>query len=274
MLKSEKLKPNISEGSFSVLPYSYSQIRLASPGFKSPAADALFMNICYLTGSEVIKGKTERNFSSKEWKQLIENIKIIEELDRYYFDPLYFLGAYVSWKIHKNKELLLKINSILLEGSHYIKDWRLPFFVAFNYFYFLGNKFEGAKYLRKAANMEGAPPYLKLLVPRLYAESGKIDLAIAVTYEELKNARKDFERKNLERRLKALTLLKKLNKAVKLYRKHFGKCPSDLRQLIKVGILKEVPKDPYGGEFYIVKETCSVWTTSDLRPVKSTSSSR
>ena len=273
MVKADKMKPKFEEV-FPVIPYSYNQIILSSPGFRSPAADLLFMNVCYLTGNDVFDRWKERKFTEDEWGRLIDNIAVIEKLDRYYFDPLYYLGAYVPWKIRKNRELLLKVNSTLLEGSRYIKDWRLPFFVGFNYFYFLGDKFEGAKYLRKAAHMEGAPLYLKLLVPRLYAESGKIDLAIAATYEELKHARKDLERKSLEKRLKALTLLKELNEAIKLYRERFGRCPSDLRQLVKARILKEIPKDPYGGKFYIVKKTCSVWTTSDLRPVKSTSSSR
>ena len=273
MLKAERLKPRLSELQ-PIFPYSYSQLRLSSPGFRSPVADFLFMNICYLTGSDVFKGGKERRINSREWNLLIENVGVIERLDPYYFDPLYYLGAYDPWKLNGNRELLLKVNSILLRGSCYIDDWRIPFLMGFNYFYFLNDKVKGAEYLKRAARMEGAPLYLKLLVPRLYAESGKIDLAIAATYEELKHARKDLERKSLEKRLKALTFLKELNEAVKLYRERFGRCPSDLRQLVKARILKEIPKDPYGGKFYIVKKTCSVWTTSDLRPVKSTSSSR
>jgi len=273
MLKADKIKPRVNELA-PVLPYSYSQVLLSSPGLRSPAADLLFMNLCYLTGNDVFNQWKERKFTQEEWKRLIGNVEVIEKLDPYYFDPLYYLGSYVPWKVEKNRELLLKINSILLQGNRKIKDWRLPFFVGFNYFYFLGDKVKGAKYLKMASQMEGAPPYLKLLVPRLYAESGKIDLAIAVTYEELKRTKEGPVKKELEKRLKALLAIKELDRAVKVYRSRFGKCPSGLQELVKSGIIRAIPEDPYGGKFYIEKGKCTVWTTSNLRPVKKPTSSR
>lgn len=271
MVKADKMKPRVKE-LLPVLPYSYSQLLISSPGFRSPAADILFINLCYLTGNDVFNNWKERKFSEEEWERLIENVRVIEKLDPYYFDPLYFLGAYVPWKVYKNKKLLLKINSTLLEGSRYIKDWRLPFLVGFNYFYFMDNKVEGAKYLKIASQMKGAPSYLKLLVPRLYAESGKLDIAIAVTYEELKSAKQESVKRALERRLKALLAIKELDRALSVYRKRYGRCPETLDDLVRSGILKKLPKDPYGGKFYIEKRKCKVWTTSNLRPVSTSSS--
>ena len=273
MLKADRIKPQVNE-IMPVLPYSYSQVLLSSPGFRSPAADLLFMNICYLTGNDVFNKWKERKFTEKEWKRLIENVGVVEKLDPYYFDPLYYLGAYVPWNVEKNRELLLKINSTLINGSCYIKDWRLPFLVGFNYFYFLKDKVKGAKYLKIASQMEGAPPYLKLLVPRLYAESGRVGLAIAVTYEELKKAKEDVVRRELKRRLRALLAIKELDRALEVYRKRFGRCPSDLQELVNSGVIRTLPKDPYGGKFYIEKGKCTVWTTSNLRPVKKATSSQ
>ena len=272
MVRADNLKPRMQKV-IPVLPYSYNQIIVSSPGFRSPAADILFINLCYLTGNDVFNNWKERKFSEEEWERLIENVRVIEKLDPYYFDPLYFLGAYVPWKVYKNKKLLLKINSTLLEGNRYIKDWRLPFLVGFNYLYFMDNKVEGAKYLKIASQMKGAPSYLKLLVPRLYAESGKLDIAIAVTYEELKSAKQESVKRALERRLKALLAIKELDRALSVYRKRYGRCPETLDDLVRSGILKELPKDPYGGNFYIKKGKCEVWTTSNLRS-SSTSSSR
>lgn len=273
MLKADRIKPRVDE-IMPVLPYSYSQVLLSSPGFRSPAADLLFMNICYLTGNDVFNRWKERKFTEEEWKRLIENVGVVEKLDPYYFDPLYYLGAYVPWNIERNKELLLRINSILINGSRYVKDWRIPFLVAFNYFYFLKDKVKGAEYLKMASEMEGAPTYLKLLVPRFYAESGKVDLAIAVTYEELKRAKEDTVKKELKKRLRALLAIKELDRALEVYRKRFGRCPSDIQELVKLGIIRALPEDPYGGKFYIKKGKCSVWTTSNLRPIKKSTFSR
>ena len=273
MVEADRIKPRVKEV-MPVLPYSYSQVLLSSPGFRSPAADLLFINLCYLTGSDVFNRRKERKFTEEEWKRLIENVEVIEKLDPYYFDPLYYLGAYVPWKVGRKRELLLKINSILLNGTRRIKDWRLPFFIGFNYFYFLNDRVKGAKYLKMASQMKGAPSYLKLLVPRLYAESGKIDLAIAVTYEELKREKDESVRRELKRRLRALLAIKELDRAIRIYRKRFGKCPSALQDLVNSGIIRTIPVDPYGGKFYIDKKRCVVWTTSNLRPVKRPTSSR
>ncbi len=273
MVEADKIKPCFNKV-MPVLPYSYKQVTLSSPGFRSPVADLLFINLCYLTGNDVFNNWKERKFTKEEWSRLIDNVSVIERLDPYYFDPLYYLGAYVSWKVYKNKRLLLKINSLLIKGSRYIKDWRLPFLVGFNYFYFLNDKIRGAKYLEEASGMKGAPSYLKLLVPRLYAESGKIDFAIAVTYEELNKTKEKPVKEELERRLRALLAIKRLNEALSVYRRRYGRCPSNLQELVRVGMLRSIPKEPYGGRFFIRKGTCTVWTTSDLRPVKSTPSSR
>ena len=268
MLISDRLKPRALENANFILPYSYEKIRLSSPGFKSVAADFLFMNVCLLSGDK------RKKFTDKEWEVVVNNIEVIEKLDPYYFDPLYYLGSYVPWMVSKNRELLNKINLILLNGSRYINDWRLPFLVGFNYFYFLNNRIEAAKYLKIASQMERAPSYLKLLVPRLYAESGRVDLAIAVTYEELKRAKEDEVKTELKKRLRALLAIKELDRALEVYRKRFGRCPSELQELVNSGVIRTLPKDPYGGKFYIEKGKCTVWTTSNLRPVKRATSSR
>ena len=270
MEKATSLKPK-AEGNSEVYPYSYERLILTFPTLKPLISDLLYMQTCYLTGNDVFNRWKERKFSRKEWKTILHNVKVMTRLDPYYFDPYYFVGSYVPWKVKDDREFLEEINNVLKSGMNYVEDWRLPFFIGFNYFYFMDDKVKGARYLKKAADMEGAPYYLKLLVPRLYAQSGKYQLAVIETAQELKRAKNEVLKKQLEKRLKALIALRDLNFALERYRKVYGRCPASLRELVERGFISEIPQDPYGGEFFIDKKSCTVWTTSNLRPVNTSS---
>jgi len=272
MEKAMSLKPKV-EGTSKVYPYSYERLVLTFPTLKSVVSDVLYIQLCYLTGNDVFNKWKERHFTEDEYKTILYNVKVMTRLDPYYFDLYYFTGSYVPWRVKDKKEFLDEVNSILEKGMNYIDDWRLPFFIGFNYFYFLEDKVKGAQYLKKASGMEGAPYYLKLLVPRLYAQSGKYQLAVIETAQELKRAKNEVLKKQLEKRLKALIYLRDLNLALERYRKVYGKCPDSLDELLESRFINEIPKDPYGGKFYVDKEKCTVWVTSNLRPVNSSTPS-
>ncbi len=244
--------------------YSYEHLRVTFPSLKEAVSDVLYMSTCVLVGDDIYARKSRRKLSRNDWKVVIENVKVMNTLDRYYFDPYYFLGSYVPWNLIDYPGEIEKINQVLKEGMNYVKDWRIPFFIGFNYFYFLKDKEKGAKYLKIAASMEGSPYYLKLLVPRLYLETGKVELAISVTEEELKATKSEDVKKQLRKRLTALRIIRELDLAVKSYRKAFGKCPFNIKELKDKGFINFIPEDPYGGKFYL-KKNCTVWTTSDLR---------
>jgi len=266
MEKALELKPGL-QGSSRLFSYSYKKLILAFPTLKPVLSDALYIQTSYLVGNDVFDRWKERKFTKEEWKTILHNVRVMTKLDPYYFEPYYFAGSYASWKVRKYPELLEEVNSILEEGRKYVKDWRLPFSIGFNYFYFMGDKEKGARYLKEASQMEGAPDYLKLLVPRLYAQSGKFQLAVIETAQELERTKNKALKRQLERRLKALVALRDLNLALEKFRKVYGRCPSSLEELVERKFIPAIPKDPYGGEFYIKKESCTVWTTSNLRPV-------
>ncbi|RKQ61696.1 hypothetical protein C7457_1138 [Thermovibrio guaymasensis] len=272
MEKATSLQPKV-EGDSKVYSYSYERLILTFPTLKPLISDVLYMQTCYLTGNDIFNQWRERKFSKEEWETNFHNVKVITKLDPYYFDPYYFTGSYILWRIKDKKEFLHEVNITLERGMKYIDDWRLPFFIGFNYFYFLGDKVKGAQYLKKASDMEGAPYYLKLLIPRLYAQSGKYQLAVIETAQELKRVKNEVLRKQLERRLKVLIYLRDLNLALEKFRKVYRRCPNSLDELVDKGFISKVPEDPYGGKFYVDRQKCTVWTTSNLRPVKSSTPS-
>ena len=264
MVKVEQLKPILEEEE--IIPvYNYSSIVFLFPALREALADFFYMNTCLLTGTGGFEKKgRKKEFRSADWRRLLENLYTIHRLDPYYFDPYYLEAAFVSWMVKGNPELIERINQNLKYGLEFCKDWRIPFFLGFNYFYFIDNKEKGAKYLEIASQMKGAPSYLKLLASRLYAESGRINFAIAVIKEELKNTQNENLKRSLKKRLKALESMKLLYKAIAVFKSKFGRCPYNLEELIMKGILIKIPEDPFGGKFYLKKD-CSIWTTSNLR---------
>ena len=67
----------------------------------------------------------------------------------------------------------------------------------------------------------------------------------------------------LKKRLISLQIIDYLEGKLKLYEKQHGKSAGKLEQLIMAGLIKKIPRDPYGGTFYLLP-TGRVYTTSKL----------
>ncbi len=233
------------------------------PGLKTVISDALYMKMCVIVGNLPEK---KQMLKKADWRKLVNNFQVMHKLDPYFFDPYYMEAAYVSWHSAKYPEIIENINKNLeTYGLKFCKDWRIPFFLGFNYFYFLNNPYKGALYLKMASKYPKAPSYIKLLAQKLFAKSGKYDIAIAVTIEEIKQTNDNELKSYLEKRLVSLRNMKLIMDSIERFKRNFRRCPKTVEDLTKTGLLKSIPKDPFGGKYYITKN-CLVWTTSDLRP--------
>ena len=146
------------------------------------------------------------------------------------------------------------------------EDWRLYFLLGFNYFFSLEDHATAAKYLEKAARMPNHPEYLPRLAARMYAKSGKTDLAIDFlreTYDqhEDENVKRAIaERINL---LMARQQIRPLEDAAEAYRKTYGKYPEKLDELANAGLIKELPE--YSDGQYVIDSTGKVeWVSESV----------
>ena len=146
-------------------------------------------------------------------------------------------------------------------------DWRLYFSLGFNYFYFLEDYGSAAKYLEKASKMPGHPPYLPRLVARMYAKAERIDTAI----EFLRGTYSQYDDQSVKeviaQRVNILVAKKQarsLEPIVEEYKKTYGRYPSEAEELIRVGLIKELPIYP-DGHYTIDPDTGKVDWVSELR---------
>jgi hypothetical protein len=236
-------------------------VKLLALEFKTITADFLFARASQYYGGRSLRPVA---WTKSDYVWLYNNFLVITELDPYFEDPYYFSNAIFTWSVGAVNDA----DKLLEQGMNARTwDWQLPFYLGFNKFYFLHDDKGGADDLLIAAKRPGAWDGLPMLAARLYSNAGRTENAIDFL-EIFSRTENDVKIKvNYEIRIDALRSILEIENAVSRYKYKKKKVPKDIHALVKSGILAEVPKDPYGGKFYLDKDG-SVKTTSKLVPMR------
>jgi tetratricopeptide (TPR) repeat protein len=195
-----------------------------------------------------------------DWTRLQRALYTATRLDPYNMDAYYFAQAILPWDAGKPQQAI----DLLEYGfAHREWDWYLPFFLSFDYAFFMKDYRKAGEYLTKAAELNPRAAWFSTLAARYYYEGGKTALALAYLKELIPTARNEAIRRQLIIRAKALENILQLEEAIADFRKRFHRTPNRLQELVDVGILNQIPEDPYGGTFYLDKQG-KVRTTSKL----------
>lgn len=219
-------------------------------------ADSLVMKSLFYFGS--LMGNSSAKFVlPPDYFGLYNTIETALKLDPYNMDAYYFAQAVLVWDAKRVKEA----NTLLEYGIKY-RTWdnQLPFFLGFNYAYFLRDYPNAAKYYQKAADLSGEPLLAKLAGRYMY-EAGQTDLALAYLGTMGKSARSAAIKKEFQVRIAAFKEVKRIETAIAEYKKDFGTVPKSIDELLRKGYLIVLPVDPYGGQFFI-SENGQVRSTS------------
>ncbi|TKB09385.1 hypothetical protein [Desulforhopalus sp. IMCC35007] len=254
---------------------------------KTPKKTPIFSDISYLPNGTFLKGlalsydealadllwiKAIGFFGSqgvidKKNEKLHVLINIVTTLDPLFQYPYEFAGIVFSddsKTVDRSIEILEKgIANVPHKDRRY---WYLPFFMAYNYMHHKEDYLMAAKYLEIAASFPQSPPYLPLLVSRLYANSQDPELALPFLQEMLASADTPERIAELDKRIKDIKIKQHIsvfNTAIKKFHEYTGRYPTDLKELVGANILKSLPIEPYGGEYKIIKKGI-VQSTSDV----------
>lgn len=133
-------------------------------------------------------------------------------------------------------------------------DYQPAFYYAFNLLHFKGDAAGASAWMREAAEHlpEGQDRLQMQNLAAIWLDrAGDLDLAIGVVEAMAKQSgRVDF-RRYLEQRVVRLRMLRELRAAAATHRQRFGRPPATLDELVKAGIIAEVPKVPFGFGFAI-----------------------
>jgi hypothetical protein len=169
-------------------------------------------------------------------------------LDPYNVDTYYLAQAAFVWDV---KDSARDINKLLIYGMRYRTwDFYLPFFAGFNSAYFLHDYRAAADFMQKAALLSGDPLFANLSA-RYFHQAGHTELGIMFIDSMEKGAKDDKIRQSFHLRKDALVAAQSVFDAVIKFREVYKSNPASINQLVSLGFLKSLPKDPYGGQFYL-----------------------
>jgi hypothetical protein len=238
-------------------------LKIAALEFRGLASDIFFIKAMVFIGG-MQQRKERPRVKDWEWKWWTKTLDTATDLDPYFFDPYYYANAFLTWDAHMAGEA----NRLLEKGSRYRDwDWMLPFFIGFNDFFFLQKDAEAAEFLMEASRRPGGNPMYASIASRLAYKENRTQTAIYFLEQTAKNTDDRILKQRFEIRIEALRSVLVLEEAVSVYKKKFGRTPSNIDELVNRKILNRLPEDPYGGTFSIAQDgKVRSTTSSELEP--------
>ncbi|MEM4711327.1 MAG: hypothetical protein QXL18_05255 [Candidatus Woesearchaeota archaeon] len=258
---SKYLSQRLKEEKIGYLP-SRDILKIISLDHKILTGNWLFFKTITYYGGKIDPniGGNRRNI---EFYNMYKFLDSASYLDPYNLDVYYFVEAIFTWDLKRIREV-----NVLLERGLKFRNWdyNIPYFLGFNYFYFLKDYKKASNYFKIAAELSHNDFFISLASRILY-EANMTEVAINLLKNMISEIRDIKVKNELIIRLKSLESALLLENAVKEFQRRFLKNPKNLFDLIDSGILEKIPEDPYGGKFYLDKNN-KVRTTSEFTFVK------
>jgi tetratricopeptide (TPR) repeat protein len=210
-------------------------------GFSSLAADLIFLWSIQYFGNPAIPDKLEH---------FTHIFSIISELDPRYIDP-YEVGALIA--LYDARDVPLAISILDMGLAKNPGRWIFPL-EAGHYAQLYAKDIDLARtYYKKAMDIPGAPAIAK----RLYANAAfkAMDFRTAwETWLEVRDTADDEEIRKIASNhlynIQSVVDAQAVRNAVFEFRSRAGRNPSSLEELVRAGLLREVPRD-YDGRDYL-----------------------
>jgi len=166
------------------------------------------------------------------------------------------VGAYVigGVVVPKTKQDIVLAIDFLKEGMELNpKEWRIPFWIGFNNLE-LSIYPKVIEYYQLASELPDSPRYLKSNLAYYYYKSDKPKEGL-LYLQTLKESLED-ERliKSIEQKITWLENIAYLEAKVKVYKDTYQSWPDSLDDLVRVGLISEIPEDPFGGGYELGKD--------------------
>lgn len=241
-----------------ILPAKFSNILAVD--YQGVLSDYQFLKIITFYGGRI---QHEQSLSEEDWRYVVRGLETVTTLDPYFMDAYLLAESLLAWEENRVEDA----NGFLKKGMSYIKNWRLPFYVGCNYFFFLQDYVNAAEYLKIASSLPDSPNFLATFAARLDYYAGKSDTAILFLSGLLAETTDPVLRQRLEKRMLALRRASGLEQALQQFKSEYGRMPKGWEELVNKGAIDELPQDPYGGN-WVLLENGRVYSTSKFADAK------
>jgi tetratricopeptide (TPR) repeat protein len=228
-------------------------LRMASLGYRELAADILWLQVIQVMG--------EKKLSEEEGQWLYHAVDRITTLDPK-FVRAYEAGSHALCILVLMPE---ESNRLLEKGMrHNPQEWMLPFLLGINYYFEVGDDEKAAEAM--AARLPGAPERLLNLAAKLFVSAKSPQQAVELLAKVYEETSDENVRKMVEVRLKESIVerdLQILEEAIRRYQLNYTHRLGRLEDLVGPGLLRELPKEPFGGQ-YLYEPATGVVRSSEV----------
>ena len=227
-------------------------LKVLAGEFKGLISDLIVLDVGAQLGTHVLRTK-EGDYKAinkkQHWPSIYKLFTNSQALDPSFQQTYMLAQGWLPWDADMIDE-----TKVILKTAEKNRpcDWRPLHFIGFNTYYFLNNVGEAGKIFIEAGKTPNAPPFLAIVGARLAQKGGETQAAIVLMKSMLKDKQQnnpDYNR--IMDRLNALEGVLVLEIAVDNYKNTFQRYPDNLDELLKVGLLKALPGNPYNVEYCI-----------------------
>lgn len=182
-------------------------------------------------------------------------IDVVTTVNPWVNHPYRFAAVWLT----TNEKTVRQANALLERGiAYHPDDWRMRFYLGFNYFYYLAEDEMAATVLETVVPLKDRPDYLPRLVARLRAGNAGLDVSEAFLNELIRDTEDPFQRAQYERALDEIQterIARTLDAAREEYKRRFGKDIEKVEDLTAGPnpVLKKLPPAPGGADWILYK---------------------
>ena len=212
-------------------------------GFRNALSDVVWLQAVQVAGN--------RNLVRTDYDRLSRLLDAVANYDSRFLVP-YLLGGLV---LGESPDHAPEALGTLERGwRNYPREWRLPFYMGYTWYFILGNPLEGGRLMQEASRLPGSPAYLPRLSARMLVEAKVPETALSFLQEMIAKETDPQRRDVLVRRALEVAVerdIQRIESAIEKFRTSRGKAPGSLDDLLTAGFLDAVPEEPNGGRYFL-----------------------
>ena len=231
-------------------------LKVASLGYDTLIADLLWLRGIQYYG--------EHRRSDQDYPLAEHVFSTITDLDPYFIGA-YRFGAFVLAQDVGQPAAGIEL---LRKGMRNNPDrWQLPFDLGFMYFIDMEDNTKAGHFFRFASRFADAPDITKRFSAFAYRKAGRNSIAKALWEEIYRSSPNEVVREGAEYALKNIHLdetVDALSTLVDRFRSDNGRSPRGLNELVTSGLVKGIPHDPFGGDYFLDPGRQKVMSTTKV----------
>ncbi|MBI2058700.1 MAG: hypothetical protein HYT87_02935 [Nitrospirae bacterium] len=227
--------------------------RVLTGGFASLAGDWWWVKTINFYGNVLAVRRDEKKFLERI-APMDGYLRTTTGFDPWLVEAYYFGGVVLGWDKKDAREGI----KLMWDGlRHHPGNWKLWYYLSFNHFFFLKEFKPAADALLRGTLLPNAPQFFVGLAEKVYQNEEFMSMALdylAVAWSDTRDPQKKEEISRKMKEYGSRLNMEELQKRVNRFKSERRRWPENLDEMVKAGILTEIPPDPLEGKYFLDSE--------------------